>query len=237
MNEGWVKLHRKGLESSIFVNNIYWKVWCWCLLRANHENSTVPIGTVDYPVKSSQFITSRSNGASECHISEQNWKSAMGYLKSTSRITSKSTNKFTIVTILKWNSYQQTNQQTNQQVTSSQPASNQQVTTDNNDKNDKNDKKEINPHSKIDFLLNIPLKELQGISIKLGVNQGFVASKAEDLYNYCKAKGKVYKDYYAFLLNAVKRDKPQGDPNLKEIYEQQKDDPLLKQLRAMHGKG
>ena len=31
-------------------------------------------------------------------------------------------------------------------------------------------------------------------------------SKAESLFLYCKSKGRTYKDYRAFLLNALKKD-------------------------------
>ena len=40
----------------------------------------------------------------------------------------------------------------------------------------------------------------------------FITDKAiEQMSNYCKANGKKYKDYYAALLNWIKRnEKPQG---------------------------
>lgn len=136
--QGWIKLHRKSLESSVFSNLITWGVWCWCLMKAGHQKAKFPFNGKDIELYSGQFITGRAIGASECHISEQQWRTAINYLKSTSRITIKSTNKYSIITIQKWNSYQQDNQQTNQPVTNKQPATNQQITTNKNVKNDKN---------------------------------------------------------------------------------------------------
>ena len=152
--DGWIKLHRKSLESSVFQNPTIWAVWCWCLVKASHKLQKFPFNGKDIEIKPGQFITGRVIGASECHISEQSWRTAMGYLKSTSRITSQSSNKFTIITILKWEEYQTTNQQSNQPLTNQQPTSNQPVTTYKNDKNVKNDKNFNTENFKKDFIHN-----------------------------------------------------------------------------------
>lgn len=36
MADGWIKLHRKSLESRVFSDAALWRLWTWCLLRANH---------------------------------------------------------------------------------------------------------------------------------------------------------------------------------------------------------
>ncbi len=62
--------------------------------------------------------------------------------------TTKSTSKYSYITVCNYNDYQyngdEGNQQTNHEATSKQPASNQQVTTDNNDNNILNDNNEEN---------------------------------------------------------------------------------------------
>lgn len=149
--------HRKSLESSVFKNPIIWTVWSWCLLKANHEDNEFPFNGNDITVRKGSFITGVEKGASECHISEQQWRTAMTYLKSTSRITTKSTNKYTVVTIYKWNDYQEDNKQNNKPVTNQQQTSNKPVTTNNNDNNVKND----NNDNKVTLSINslIPLFE------------------------------------------------------------------------------
>jgi division protein CdvB (Snf7/Vps24/ESCRT-III family) len=47
---------------------------------------------------------------------------------------------------------------------------------------------------------------LQEIADKYKVNLAFVKSKLDDMDNWRKAKGKVYKDYKAALSNWVKSD-------------------------------
>lgn len=36
MADGWIKLHRKSIESRVFSDAALWRLWTWCLLRANH---------------------------------------------------------------------------------------------------------------------------------------------------------------------------------------------------------
>ena len=37
MADGWIKLHRKSIESRVFSDPALWRLWTWCLLRANHS--------------------------------------------------------------------------------------------------------------------------------------------------------------------------------------------------------
>ena len=142
MNNGWIKLHRKSLKSSIWGNPTYWMVWCWCLLRANHEEHSFPFNGKDISISEGEFITGRKKAVAEIPtLTPQKYRSAIKYLKSTSRITIKSNNKFSLIKINKWEDYQGSNQLDNQQITNKQPTNNQQITTYKNDKNDKKDKK------------------------------------------------------------------------------------------------
>ncbi len=58
----------------------------------------------------------------------------------------------------------------------------------------------------LNFLKEIPEDKLEEMYQKFDCDKKAIKSKAEDLYNYCQAKGKVYKNYHAFLLNALKKD-------------------------------
>ena len=141
MSEGFIKIHRKIMESSVWKNTDIIAVWLWCLLRANHKDTKVPFNGDDIELKSGEFITGRNKATEELPISPQTYRTCIKYLKSTSRITIKSTNRFSIISIVKWEEYQTnlTSKSTNK-LTNSQPATNQPLTTDKNDKNVKNDK-------------------------------------------------------------------------------------------------
>ena len=62
------------------------------------------------------------------------------------------------------------------------------------------------PERHISYLLNIPKEDIEEFKGKYNVYDDGIKGKAEELHNYCKAKGKVYKDYKAFLSNALKKD-------------------------------
>ena len=112
------------------------------LLKANHdtnkwENETIARG---------QVVTGRKNLAKETGLSVRQVRTALLHLKETNEIsTIKTTNKYTILSIVNYDSYQEKNntidQQVDQQPTSNRPASDQQATTNKNVKNEKNGKK------------------------------------------------------------------------------------------------
>lgn len=70
---------------------------------------------------------------------------------------------------------------------------------------DKN-RTEAGPHGSIKYLENIPEEDMKTFTDRFDATPGKVRSKAEDLKLYCIRKGKMYKDYHAFLLNALKKD-------------------------------
>lgn len=148
MTEGYIKIHRKILESAIFrlgaeaigvltilLLKANWKPLKW-LDEATGEEILIPRGT---------FVTSRKSLSIMCGLSEQKIRTWIAKFKKAKIITSKSTSKSTIISILNYNKYQDlpTSQLTNTS-TSHQPGSNQPSTTS---KEVKEVKKERNTHS------------------------------------------------------------------------------------------
>lgn len=136
---GWIKIHRKSLESSVFDDEVTWKVWCWCLMKANHEPADFPFNGKDMHLNRGQFITGQDVALRELRITAQKWRTRIEYLKSTGRITRRVTNKFSIITVVKYNDYQSEKQEVTGKKTSQQQASNKPVTTNKNVKNNKED--------------------------------------------------------------------------------------------------
>ena len=153
--QGWVRFYRKSIDSSVWKNPIIWMVWSWCLLKSNHQINTFPFNGEDIEIKDGQFITGRIKATQEIPISEQQYRTSMKYLEKTKRLTIKTTNKFSLITVLKWEQYQKDNQQTNQPLTNQQPATNQPLTTN---KNDKNVKKSSEPSSEPEPPFNLPIE-------------------------------------------------------------------------------
>lgn len=66
--------------------------------------------------------------------------------------------------------------------------------------------REEKPHKHIEFLRNIPQDVLKELTEKYEASSTQIKRKCEELVNYCAAKGKTYKDYRAFLENALDKD-------------------------------
>jgi len=129
MDRGYIKLWRKSLDSGLIQNHNAWILWTYCLLKSNHKKDFKKVvGFQEILLQPGQFIFGRKRAAEETGLSEQQIRTCLSFLKKCKNLTIKSTNKFSIISIINWGCYQHTenknNQQSNQQVTSSQPASN-----------------------------------------------------------------------------------------------------------------
>lgn len=63
----------------------------------------------------------------------------------------------------------------------------------------------------ISYLSNIPPEDIKEFLGRFNATEKEIKSKGEDLKLYCERKGKVYKNYKSFLINAVKRDFKERD--------------------------
>ena len=132
MNEGWIKLHRRFLKWEWFELSEMIKLFIYFLLKANFEDKNWK----GIEVKRGQFITGRKQLSAELQMSEQKIRTCIERLKSTNEITMQSTNKYSIVTVLNYDSYQLlNNDQQPAKQPATQPTSNQPATTTKNIKN------------------------------------------------------------------------------------------------------
>jgi hypothetical protein len=135
MERGWIKLWRKSLEAGWLKNHRLWAFWTWCLLKASHQDHKQLVGLQEVALSPGQFVFGRTKAAKELGLSEQQIRTSLNFLKRAGNLTIKSTNKFTIITIVNWDIYQNTIQD---DQPSDQPITNHQVTTNKNGKNGKN---------------------------------------------------------------------------------------------------
>lgn len=138
MAQGWVCVHRKLLDNPIFKNDKLFRVFMFCLLRAQHTAGDQLVGDSVVYLDKGQLATGRIAISEQTGLSQQNVRTAISKLEKLGILTIKPTTKYSVITMVNWNQYQQTNQQ----VTNKQPTSNQQVTTSNNVNNDNNVEKE-----------------------------------------------------------------------------------------------
>ena len=141
--EGWIKLHRKFCGWEWFNISEMVHLFIYLLINANHEDGNWR----GISIKRGQIINGRNSLPENTGISSQTIRTCLSRLKSTNEITIKSTNKYSIITITKYDDYQglilNSNQQTNQPTPNNQPATNQQLTTNKNNKEEKEYKEDI----------------------------------------------------------------------------------------------
>lgn len=122
MDKGWIKLHRKMTDWEWYNDEKTFKLFIHLLLTVNYEEKK----WMGINIKKGQIITSYGHLASQLNYGVQSIRTSLDKLKSTHELTIKTTNKNTIITILKWNNYQQiTSKSTNEQ----QSTNNQLTTT------------------------------------------------------------------------------------------------------------
>ncbi len=71
---------------------------------------------------------------------------------------------------------------------------------------------------KLEFLEKIPKEIVDEFKIKFKCEEGEIRTKGHALADYCRAKGKKYKNYKAFLSNALRRDYGERPPKQKVAY-------------------
>jgi len=142
--QGWISLHRKLLDSQMYknLNSKQRDVFVVCLLLANHEPNEWEWGTEMFKCKRGQFITSLDSLKQYCGmgVKVQSVRTALLKLEKWGFLTNKSTKTGRLITILKYDIYQdtknKTNKDTNKQPTKSQQRANKELTTNNNVNND-----------------------------------------------------------------------------------------------------
>ena len=145
--DGWLKLYRSILDSAVFQDAEVLKVWIWLLCNvAFEQHDTICYGKVIH-LKPGQIATGRKKIAQCTDLNETKVYRALTALKSLGNIEIKSTNKYSIITVVNWEKYQDENgkrttneQQTNSKTTAEEQQINNKRTQHKNGKNGKNEK-------------------------------------------------------------------------------------------------
>lgn len=124
-DNGWVKLWRKSIDTGLIKNHKVWIFWTYCLMKANHEkNYKVVVGFTEEVLQPGQFIFGRKVAAKETGLSEQSIRTCLAFLKKCQNLTIKSTNKYSVISIVNWERYQSKKSKSTNNPTNDQPASN-----------------------------------------------------------------------------------------------------------------
>lgn len=136
MERGYVKLWRKTLDSGILQHPTAWQVFGYLLLMANSKPHRRIIAGVMTEAKPGEVITGRERLAEELGLSVQQIRTALNLLKKLEIVTIKSTNKYSVISLVNWDRYQQ-HEPAGQPASppAGQPAPNQRLTTEQEIKN------------------------------------------------------------------------------------------------------
>ena len=124
----YIKLDRRITEWEWFTDGNMLKLWIYLLTNAKYQDCSYK----GIDLKRGQLATGRKKLAEALEMSEQQVRTCLDRLQSTNEITIKTTNKYSVITIVKYAFYQggdddgnqQNNQQDNQPITNNQPTNN-----------------------------------------------------------------------------------------------------------------
>jgi hypothetical protein len=86
-------------------------------MLASHEKKKFPFNGSDVEIEPGEFITGIYRLAEQTCLSPRKVRTALDYLKTTSRLTIKTSNRFSLVKINKWHDYQTNDKQIDKQMT------------------------------------------------------------------------------------------------------------------------
>lgn len=132
------------MHSPIWQDPYYLKLWMYCLMKATHKEHEQLVGNQIIVLEPGQFITGRTSLSEDLNKgmkpqmkqSEISWWRHLNNLETWGMLNIKKTNKYSVVSIVKWCEYQESEQQLNNNRTTNE----QQLITNKNVKNDKNEK-------------------------------------------------------------------------------------------------
>ena len=162
-NSSFIKLHRKLTEWEWYKDLPTYKLFTHLLLKANYEDSRYQ-GIL---IKRGEVLTGRIKLAEQTGLTLQQVRTALDKLRLTSEITSKATNKFSVIKLVNYNLYQDKQKQNNQldvsQALNEQLSNNLQITTSKEEKEIKKKKKEEEEKAQNEFQEEVKKQEKKQI--------------------------------------------------------------------------
>ena len=179
MKEGWIKIHRKLLDSAIFSEPKLLQFWIYCLCKASTKEKEMIVGKQEVKLGKGQFIFGRKKAGADLKISETTAFRNLKFLEKMNMVELQTNNKFTIVTIENWALYQTEGSEGAPQMNNKRTANELQM----------NSKRTANEHKQ-------EIKELKNnippdISKDISAPQKgrFIPPTVGEVKTYCKERG------------------------------------------------
>ncbi|MEN0946762.1 hypothetical protein AAHQ30_14930, partial [Listeria monocytogenes] len=142
--DGYIALHRKIIDSWIWQDPEFYRLWSYCLIKASFKEREIFLGQQIVKLNPGQFVIGREKLEEAMNIGLKNKRTALTWwrrlqkLEKAQMLNIKSYNKFSIVTIENWGLYQGSdieNEQQNEQQTNNKRTTDEQQTNTNNKDN------------------------------------------------------------------------------------------------------
>lgn len=131
LENGFVKTYRSLLTWEWYGDANTFRLFMHLLLTVNYENKQWR----GIDIKRGQRLTSVNKLATELNLTDRNIRTALKHLISTGEVTSETTNQYTLITVLNYNTYQQvTSEMPNKRQTSDEQVTNDRQTSDNKER-------------------------------------------------------------------------------------------------------
>lgn len=213
MHRGYIKLWRSLDQTAFFRDSYAVHLAVYLLIKANHQPSKTLFNKELLEIKRGQCITGRFALAQATGINPSTIREKLDLLRKLNFLDIKSTNKFSLITIIKYRDYQSEEEKNDSTIDNKMTTKCQQNDTNNNDKNNKNDKK----HTKYIVRFEKPKPEqVQEYALSIG----YASLNPQAFCSYYESKGWLVgkspmKDWQAAVRTWHAKDK-QDHPQPKE---------------------
>jgi len=106
MNRGYIRLWRKSLDAGWIKNHKLWAFWSYCLMKASHKEYDAIVGLQIVHLIPGQFIFGLRVSSKETGLTIRETRTIVDFLRKAENLTIKTTNKFSIITVVNWHIYQ-----------------------------------------------------------------------------------------------------------------------------------
>ncbi len=134
---GWIKLHRSLLDWEWWEDINASRLLIYLLCAVNYEDKKWKGETV----KAGSMVFSYDTLSKSVGLSVQKCRTSLKKLENCGEITRTATNKYQLITLVKWDKLQGDNKESTSKPTNKQQSNNKQLTTTKEVKNNKNEKK------------------------------------------------------------------------------------------------
>jgi len=107
-SDGWIKLHKKIIESDLVHDVNAFRLFTSLLLMAHHEDNqgSIKLNKKQVYLKKGQLVATRSELAEFLNMPQSTVRNALNRLKQDKRVDIVTDKQNTLITICKWNEYQ-----------------------------------------------------------------------------------------------------------------------------------